>query len=112
MNKNFTFAQLSENQIIFLNEYCPKDRHITSTKEMKEIISTLGLDEHTDVEEIRSIRNSVVSLYSKLSKNAAKLDENDEICGLTDESMNYHTAMMSVTAVIDHVMYNINKESV
>lgn len=101
-NKDFKYAKLSENQVNFLKEYAPKSRHFTSTLEIKQVASKLGLDKTSDIKVLRSIRNSVIRLYSKLSKEAANYNENGEFVSWTDKSMDLNNSIQSVTAIIDH----------
>ena len=106
----FKYFDLSEAQNEFLSSYSPKDEHFTSSLEMKQIISKLGLDEGHDVEELRSIRNSVVRLYSNLEKKELTVTPNGPI--RTEKYWSLNSSMMSVTAVIDHYMYQANPQSV
>lgn len=85
-------SKLTNEQIDFLKTYCPSDEHITSWNECNLITDKLAL-KGISTDELRSIRNSVVRLYSELRK--------------TDSKIDYMLSMMSVTAVIDNHMYNI-----
>lgn len=97
MIQDFKYAELTSAQKHFLTNYSPKDDSFTTTLEMKQIISKLGLDEGLDVEQLRAIRNSVVRFYSILIKNA---------------DSNRMSSLQSVTAVIDLQMYKLNSMSV
>jgi hypothetical protein len=80
----FTF---SNEQIEFLNSYCPKNDMITSAEECELVINALDLTNLT-LDEMRICRNAVVRFYSNKQR--------------TNRLEDYMTPMMSVTAVIDH----------
>lgn len=80
----FTF---SNEQIEFLNSYCPKDDMFTSNEECKLVINALDLSSLT-LDEMRICRNAVVQFYSN-KRHTNRLED-------------YMIPMMSVTAVIDH----------
>lgn len=112
MNNNFKYAKLTESQLIFLVDYTPANRHFTSNEEVDKVAEVLNLKSFTDTEDMRAVRNSVVRFYSKIQKNEMVIDENGDISNLTSKFDDYQQAMMSVTAVIDHFMYKINRYSV
>lgn len=80
----FTF---SNEQIEFLNSYCPKDDMFTSNEECELVIEKLGLS-NLSLDGLCECRNAVVKFYSDKRHNNRLED--------------YMTPMMSVTAVIDH----------
>ena len=91
------YYKLSDEQTKFLNEYHPQKNRITSSKEMDEIKSILGIGTTLKDSELQSLRNSVVRFYS------AKMDsvEND-----VKRIMYFMDSMQSVTAVIDTMIYH------
>lgn len=91
------YYKLSDEQTKFLNEYHPQKQRITSTKEMDEIKSILGIGTTLKVSELQSIRNSVVLFYS---------DKMDSVENDVKQIMYFIDSMQSVTAVIDTMIYN------
>lgn len=89
--------KLSNEQTKFLNEYHPQKNRITSTKEIDEIKSVLGIGTTLKVSELQSIRNSVVQFYSDKIESV----ENDG-----KQIMYFIDSMQSVTAVIDTMIYH------
>ena len=91
------YYNLSDEQTKFLNEYHPQKNRITSSKEMDEIKSILGIGTTAKESELQPLRNSVVKFYS------AKMEsvEND-----VKQVMSYMDSMQSVTAVIDDMIYH------
>ena len=91
------YYKLSNEQTKFLNEYHPQKNRITSSKEMDEIKSILGIETTVKESELQPLRNSVVKFYS------AKMEsvEND-----VKQVMSYMDSMQSVTAVIDTMIYH------
>ena len=92
------WGNLSHTQFIdtldWLKGYMPKDEQFTSDFEMEMIAKCLDLRKLSN-EELQEKRNEVVRFYSELKK--AETDR--------EKSWDYTTAMMSVTAVIDHFKY-------
>jgi hypothetical protein len=84
---NETTFTFSNEQIEFLNSYCPKDDMFTSNEECELVIEKLGLS-NLSLRSLRECRNAVVQFYSN-KRHTNRLDD-------------YMTPMMSVTAVIDH----------
>ena len=80
--------------IIFLKEYSPKEKHITSLKEIRLIEDKLNIAKYSN--NLRALRNSVVQLYDDL------MNEDP-----TNRNMvyDYMESMMSITAVIDNYIY-------
>lgn len=93
---NINYADLTQTQIEFINNYIPKTTGFTSAEEMKEIISIFNLSNISDAEDMRAIRNSVVKTCSPLIK----------------ENWEKMQTMQSIVAVIDHCMYKLNPSSV
>ena len=91
------YYKLSDEQTKFLNEYHPQKNRITSSKEIDEIKSVLGIGTTLKESELIPLRNSVVRFYS------AKMDsvENDG-----KKIMYFIDSMQSVTAVIDTTIYH------
>ena len=91
------YYKLSNEQTKFLNEYHPQKNRITSSKEMDEIKSILGIGTTLKESELQPLRNSVVKFYS------AKIDsvKNDG-----KRIMYFIDSMQSVTAVIDTMIYH------
>lgn len=88
MNASFT---LNQN---FLNSYCPEDSDFTTREEIsyveENLVNNINLKNATGAF-LKEIRNNVVSYYSEANKE--KFDYNK------------HNAMMSITAVIDNLIY-------
>lgn len=76
----------------WLKDYQPKDKHFTSFEEVDMISEKLGLKDLTD-DEVKAKRDAVVMYYHNLKKN-----ETDK-----EKVWDYTTAMMSVTAAIDYI---------
>lgn len=91
---------LTETQEQFLKAYQPEDRHTTSNTEIAQIANELNLN-NASGSELQEIRNAVVRFYSALIKTT--IDQNNG--SHCDQSFNYSTALMSVTAVIDYYHY-------
>ena len=92
--KQFETIELNPDMIIFLKEYSPEEKHITSLKEIRLIEDKLNIAKYSN--NLRALRNSVVQLYDKL------INEDP-----TNRNMVYAyiESMMSVTAVIDNYAY-------
>ena len=91
------YYKLSDEQTKFLNEYHPQKNRITSSKEIDEIKSVLGIGTTLKVSELQSIRNSVVLFYS---------DKMDSVENDGKKIMYFIDSMQSVTAVIDTTIYH------
>ena len=91
------YYNLSDEQTKFLNEYHPQKNRITSSKEIDEIKSVLGIGTTLKVSELQSIRNSVVLSYS---------DKMDSVENDGKKIMYFIDSMQSVTAVIDTTIYH------
>ena len=78
-----------------LKNYTPKDTFFTSEKEIKTISEALSL-KYMDVEDMREMRNMVVVYYNYL---LGDLQYGDKLYD------RYWNAMMSVTAIIDHISH-------
>ena len=96
----YPLVEFKAEQIEFLTRYCPKDDFFTSSEEIEIIRNNLELLGKT-IDELRTIRNSVVKFYTKLKDNELNIEGKH-----TDKFWKFHTAMMSVTAVIDNYIYN------
>ena len=96
----YPLVEFKKEQIEFLTSYCPKDDFFTSSEEIEIIRNNLELLGKT-IDELRPIRNSVVKFYTKLKDNELNIKGKH-----TDKFWKFHTAMMSVTAVIDTYIYN------
>ena len=92
--KQFETIELNPDMIIFLKEYSPEEKHITSLKEIRLIEDKLNIAKYSD--NLRALRNSVVQFYDEL------INEDP-----TNRNMvyAYMESMMSVTAVIDNYAY-------
>ena len=90
------YADLTQKQIEFINNYIPETTGFISKKEVDKIASVFNLSEISDTEDMRAIRNSVVSTCSPLIK----------------ESWEKMQTMQSIVAVIDHFMFKINPMSI
>ena len=92
--KQFETIELNPDMISFLKSYSPKEKHITSLKEIRLIEDKLNIDNYRD--NLRALRNSVVQFYDEL------IHEDP-----TNRNMvyAYMESMMSVTAVIDNYAY-------
>ena len=92
--KQFETIELNSDMIIFLKEYSPEEKHITSLKEIRLIEDKLNIAKYSN--NLRALRNSVVQLYDEL------INEDP-----TNRNMiyAYMESMMSVTAVIDNYAY-------
>jgi len=100
------FANLSQNQVDFLRDYCPKDKTYTSTLEMKNIISKFGLDEEgVSVEDMQAMRNSIVRFYTHLHRGVLINGDEERLDRIA-------LALMSVTSVFDNAMYHKSLEKV
>ena len=98
-------ALLTPAHVEFLSSYSPANLHFTSTPEMNLIIERFNLNEIADIE-MYNLRNAVVQFYSELLEKEIMFDSNGEYKGRTDKFWTYNSAMQSVTAVMDHVMYS------
>ncbi len=76
----------------WLKDYQPKDKHFTSFEEIDMISEKLGLAGLSN-DKLQEKRNDVVRFY-----HALKVNETDK-----DKVWSYTTAMMSVTAAIDYI---------
>lgn len=101
--KSDGFGNLKNTKFIedlsWLKDYKPADDHFTSNEEMEMLTEKLNLENLTD-EELQERRDDVVKYYHDL-----KVNEKDR-----NKAWDYTTAMMSVTAVIDHHKYNRGME--
>ena len=92
--KQFETIELNPDMIIFLKEYSPEEKHITSLKEIRLIEDKLNIAKYSN--NLRALRNSVVQFY-------------DELINKDPTNRNmvyaYMESMMSVTAVIDNYAY-------
>lgn len=95
MKKNYKVFRYFLSGQNTLKDYTPKDRHFTSEKEIKTISEALSL-KYMDVEDMREMRNMVVVYYNYL---IGDLQYGDKLYD------RYWNAMMSVTAIIDHVSH-------
>ncbi len=84
----------------FLANYRPADEHFTSNKELEQVVKALNL-KGMIAEQLRETRNAVVKLYDE------KLDAELVDGKRTENFWRVMSAMQSVTAVIDSVMYNL-----
>ena len=93
--RQFETIELNSDMIIFLKEYSPEEKHITSLKEIRLIEDKLNIAKYSN--NLRALRNSVVQFYNEL------INEDP-----TNRNMvyDYMESMMSVTAVIDNYAYN------
>lgn len=89
IENGINLVELQEIQKRFLLGYAPKDLNMTSRREMRKINDALDL-EHIDRSELTPLRNSVILFYRKV-KQALGVD--------------YFYSSLSVTAVIDEVIY-------
>ena len=92
--KQFETIELNTDMIIFLKEYSPEEKHITSLKEIRLIEDKLNIAKYSN--NLRALRNSVVQLYDEL------INEDPTNRNI---AYNYIESMMSVTAVIDNYAY-------
>ncbi len=92
--RQFETIELNSDMINFLKEYSPKEKHITSLKEIRLIEDKLNIDNYRS--NLRALRNSVVQFYDELI---------DEDPNNRDMMYAYMESMMSVTAVIDNYAY-------
>ena len=92
--RTFETVDLNPDMVSFLKEYSPKEKHITSLKEIRLIEDKLNIAKYSD--NLRALRNSVVQFYNEL------INEDP-----TNRNMvyDYMESMMSVTAVIDNYTY-------
>lgn len=92
--RQFETIELNPDMIIFLKEYSPEEKHITSLKEIRLIEDKLNIAKYSN--DLRALRNSVVQFYNEL------MNEDP-----TNRNMvyAYMESMMSVTAVIDNYTY-------
>ena len=102
MNTMITFTEEQKN---FMMNYSPENQHFTSCSEVAKIIDVFALH-NADYNEIRNIRNGVVKFYYDICKAEIIYDDNGEYVTHTDNYWKYNTAMMSITAAIDHHNYN------
>ena len=92
--KQFETIELNPDMIIFLKEYSPEEKHITSLKEIRLIEDKLNIAKYSN--NLRALRNSVVQFYDELI-NEDPTNRNTTYA--------YMESMMSVTAVIDNYAY-------
>ena len=92
--KQFETIELNPDMIIFLKEYSPEEKHITSLKEIRLIEDELNIAKYSN--NLQALRNSIVQFYNEL------INEDP-----TNRNMvyAYMESMMSVTAVIDNYAY-------
>lgn len=92
--RQFETIELNPDMIIFLKEYSPEKKHITSLKEIRLIEDKLNIAKYSN--NLRALRNSVVQFYDE------RINEDP-----TNRNMvyAYMESMMSVTAVIDNYAY-------
>lgn len=92
--RQFETIELNPDMIIFLKEYSPEEKHITSLKEIRLIEDELNIAKYSN--NLQALRNSVVQFYNEL------INEDP-----TNRNMvyAYMESMMSVTAVIDNYAY-------
>ena len=92
--RQFETVDLNPDMIIFLKEYSPEEKHITSLKEIRLIEDKLNIAKYSN--NLRALRNSVVQFYDE------RINEDP-----TNRNMvyAYMESMMSVTAVIDNYAY-------
>lgn len=90
----FEMVRFSDEQIKFLSGYKTADEHWTSPEEMKQVEDALGLRK-VERSILRAIRNSVVKAYHNLRDSSTS----------NEERYSMFNSMMSVTAVIDNVIY-------
>lgn len=88
----------------WMKDYQPKDKHITSEEEIKMIAEKLGLDVLTN-EQLQAKRDDVVEFFSSLDDKVNWEDPEQR-----ESAYNRHTALMSITAVIDHFKWNRGME--
>lgn len=91
--RQFETIELNSDMINFLKEYSPKEKHITSLKEIRLIEDKLNIYNYRN--NLRALRNSVVQFYDELINE----DPNK------DMMYAYMESMMSITAVIDNYAY-------
>lgn len=87
--KNISIVELKEEQKRFLLGYQPESTSFTSFEEMEKINKALELSE-IERSELTPLRNSVVLFYREVEKTFG---------------VDYFYSMLSVTAVIDEVIY-------
>lgn len=92
--RQFETIELNPDMIIFLKEYSPEEKHITSLKEIILIEDKLNIAKYSN--NLIALRNSVVQLYDELI-NEDPTNRN--------KVYDYMESMMSVTAVIDNYTY-------
>ena len=92
--RTFETVDLNPDMVSFLKEYSPKEKHITSLKEIRLIEDKLNIAKYSN--NLRALRNSVVQFYDELI---------DEDPNNRDMMYAYMESMMSVTAVIDNYAY-------
>ena len=92
--RTFETVDLNPDMVSFLKEYSPKEKHITSLKEIRLIEDKLNIDNYRN--NLRALRNSVVQFYDEL------IDENPNNRNMVYD---YMESMMSVTAIIDNYIY-------
>ena len=92
--RQFETVDLNTDMVTFLKSYLPKEKHITSLKEIRLIEDKLNIAKYSN--NLRALRNSVVQFYDELI---------DEDPNNRDMMYAYMESMMSVTAVIDNYTY-------
>ena len=92
--RTFETVDLNPDMVTFLKSYSPKEKHITSLKEIRLIEDKLNRDKYSN--NLRALRNSVVQFYDELIHEEPT---NRNI------AYDYMESMMSVTAVIDNYAY-------
>lgn len=79
-----------------LRDFIPKDRHITSLKEINYIKETLDL-EHASNDDLRNYRDMCVMMW-------------EHMCDTREDGYERMGAMQSITAVIDSVQFTRGME--
>ena len=92
--RQFETIELNPDMIIFLKEYSPEEKHITSLKEIRLIEDKLNIAKYSN--NLRALRNSVVQFYDE------RINEDPNNRNMVYA---YMESMMSVTAVIDNYAY-------
>ena len=92
--RTFETVDLNPDMVTFLKSYSPKEKHITSFKEIRLIEDKLNISKYSD--NLRALRNSVVQFYDDL------INEDPTNRNI---AYDYMESMMSVTAVIDNYAY-------
>lgn len=91
------------------------NRHTMSASAIEEILKIFGVENATDPEDVRAVRNSVVRyLHNKIKSEC--LDPETDYWKQDDDSfkklMNYNMWMSAITAALDHKMFSLDPRSV